>query len=193
MRFLRVRLRSLLVLLLLFPLTLAGAPVAAQEGEVIVNLSDEQIDALTQQIIANMTVEQRVGQLFLVTFLGTDTGPNSDIAHLVRDLHVGGVVLNTENENFRNVDDTPEAVRQLTNDLQTYAFRDLGAPLVLPDGSLNPDVNQAGSISGLPILMALDHEGDGYPYSRLINGFTPVPNNLAIGATWRPEFRPGNW
>ncbi len=188
MIFLRTNLRSPLILLLLIPLLLVGAPAAAQEGETPQALTDEQIDALSQKIIANMTVEQRVGQLFLVTFLGDDTGPNSDIARLVRDLHVGGVVLSTNNENFRNEGNTPETVRQLTNDLQTYAFRDLRTSLVLPDGSLNPVFNEAGSIPGLPILTALDQEGDGYPYTRLINGFTPVPNNLAIGATWQPEY-----
>ena len=188
MSFRRGYLRPLLLFTLLFFLLITSAPAAAQEEETIPALSDEQISAIVQQVITNMTVEQRVGQLFLVTFVGNDTGPNSDIAHLVRDLHVGGVVLQAANENFRNEGDTPESVRQLTNDLQTYAFRDLRTPLILPDGNLNPAVTSTGSISGLPILMAIDHEGDGYPYTRLINGFTPVPNNLAIGATWQPEF-----
>ncbi|MDH4137283.1 MAG: hypothetical protein OEW09_11290, partial [Anaerolineae bacterium] len=35
-----------------------------------------------------------------------------------------------------------------------------------------------------PLLIALDHEGDGYPYTRITNGFTALPNNMALGATW---------
>lgn len=151
-------------------------------------LSPQQLQTLTQEILAKMSPEQRVGQLFLITFVGNNTGPNSDIARLVRDWHVGGVVLLAANENFSNTDNTPAQVQRLTNDLQTYAFRDLVKPLVLPDGSLNPNTLAADIIPGLPLLVAIDHEGDGYPYTRLINGFTPVPNNLAIGATWQPEY-----
>lgn len=151
-------------------------------------LSAVQLDALSQAILEHMTPEQRVGQLFLVTFVGHDTGPNSDVARLVRDWHVGGVVLLAANENFYNDENTPAEVQRLTNDLQTFAFRDLNTPIVLPDGKLNSEILAGNAIPGLPLLVAIDHEGDGYPYTRLINGFTPIPNSLAIGATWQPEY-----
>lgn len=151
-------------------------------------LSEAQIDALSQQILARLTPEQRVGQLFLVTFVGNDTGPNSDIARLVRDWHVGGVILLAANQNFRNSGETAQQVQRLTNDLQTYAFRDLDTSFITDEGALHPSIAASNSFPGLPLFVAIDHEGDGYPYTRLINGFTPVPNNLAIGATWQPEF-----
>ncbi len=147
--------------------------------------SDEATTALAQQILARMSVPQRVGQLFLVTFKGSDVGPNSDVAQLIRDWHVGGVVLAPENDNFRNEDDTPEAVTRLTNDLQTFAFRDLETDTVTKDGSLNPSLSDG--IPGLPLLVAINQEGDGYPFTSLTNGFTPIPNNLALGATWQPD------
>lgn len=37
-------------------------------------------------------------------------------------------------------------------------------------------------------MIAIDHEGDGYPYTRLRNGFTPLPSAMAIGATWEPAY-----
>jgi len=182
-----------LILALVVAAGAAAAPILAQEGATPTpsptpTRSPAEVDALVQEIIARMTVPQRVGQLFLVTFVGNDTGPNSDIAQLVRDWHVGGVVLLTTNENFRNEGDTPTQVLSLTNDLQTFAFRDLNTPILTPAGDLNPAILASGAIPGLPLFLAIDHEGDGSPYTRLINGFTPIPNNLAIGATWQPAY-----
>lgn len=54
-------------------------------------------------LLARMTAADKVGQLFLVTFEGADVEPGSDIATLVRDYRVGGVVLLPANGNFRNV------------------------------------------------------------------------------------------
>ncbi len=174
-------------LIVLATVLLPASTASAQEGIDQADPTEEQIDDLIQQIISNMTAEQRVGQLFLVTFVGSDTGPNSDIARLIRDQHVGGVVLLPANENFRNEGDTPQTVLRLNNDLQTYAFRDLDTPLLLADGAINDTVTTLGTIPGLPLLIAINHEGDGYPYAGLIKDFTPVPNNLAIGATYDPD------
>ena len=163
------------------PTPVATAPVVRSAAET---------DALVQAILARLTPEQRVGQLFLVTFVGADTGPNSDIARLVRDWQVGGVVLTPFNANFSNEGEAGAAVTRLTNDLQTYALGDTGAQIVLPDGTLNPALGEGG-IPGLPLLVAINQEGNDLPYSSLTGGFTPIPNNLAIGATWKPEHARG--
>ncbi len=180
-------LQTLLIILLMAGL-LPAAVGYAQNGEPPGERLPEKTDVLVQKIIDSMSVEQRVGQLFLVTFQGSDTGPNSDIAHLVRDLHVGGVVLTPANRNFSNDEgDTAAQVLQLNNDLQTYAFRDLDQPILLPNGELNAVVTTGGA-PGLPLFIAVNQEGDDLPYTSLIHGFTPLPDNLAIGATWKPEY-----
>lgn len=89
-----------------------------------------------------MTVADKVGQLFLVTFQGTDVSTQSDIAILVRDYRVGGVVLLPVNGNFRDVPvtssaitttrageaampgqiSTPEQIARLADALQALAF-----------------------------------------------------------------------
>ncbi len=88
------------------------------------------------EILARMTVADRVGQLFLITFQGRDIAPDSDLAVLVRDYRVGGVVLLPANDNFRNVPitnpastggkpsklDTPTQIAELANALQLLAF-----------------------------------------------------------------------
>ncbi|MBN1660694.1 MAG: hypothetical protein JXA93_20020 [Anaerolineae bacterium] len=121
-----------------------------------------QIDA----VLASMTVEERIGQLFLVAFVGSDAGPGSDIARLVEEDRVGGVVLLASNSNFRNDATTPRQVAELANRLQALAM--------------------AGG-AHVPLFVAVDHEGDIYPYTRITGGTTPLPNAMAIGATWQPE------
>ena len=52
------------------------------------------------ELLAGMTVEERVGQLFIVPFVGPDVGDNSNIAELIVEYKIGGVVLLAANQNF---------------------------------------------------------------------------------------------
>jgi beta-N-acetylhexosaminidase len=113
-----------------------------------------------------MTVEERVGQLFLVAFVGDDPRPGTDIAKLIQSDHVGGVVLLAANANFYNDRTTPHQVADLANSLQALAM---------------------GDGVQIPLFVAVDHEGDSYPYTRITGGTTPLPNAMAIGATWDRE------
>ncbi len=147
-------------------------------------------DDFIQEIIAHMSVEERVGQLFMVTFAGSDVGLDSDIAQLIVQYRVGGVVLLSSNGNFSNQGDTPLQVAQLTNSLQQLAFiaaqQTTGTipPGTQPLTGTTPITGTMGPGPFIPLFIALDHEGDGYPYTRLTNGFTALPNNMALGATW---------
>jgi beta-N-acetylhexosaminidase len=155
------RLRRLAVqvsLLLLSGLLLVAPAVRAQDPE-----SDPTSRA--KALLAKMTVEQKVGQLFLVTFVGNDPSLGTDIAKLIRQDHIGGVVLLASNSNFYNDTGAPRQVAELSNALQALAM---------------------GSGAKVPLFMALDHEGDSYPYTRVTQGTTPLPNAMAIGATWDP-------
>lgn len=120
-----------------------------------------QDDPVARQL-AQMTIEEKIGQLFIVPFVGSDVSPTSDIVRLITEYKIGGVVLQASNSNFSNTPDTPRQVANLVNHLQTIAL----------DGG------------GPPLLVAIDHEGDGWPYTRITGGVTPVPNSMAIGATW---------
>ncbi|MEJ2734296.1 MAG: glycoside hydrolase family 3 N-terminal domain-containing protein [Anaerolineae bacterium] len=144
--------RVFLLLTLLVPLPVLHAQESAHGPEA-------QVEAL----LAAMSAEERVGQLFLVAFVGNDARPGSEIAALIRQEHVGGVVLLAANSNFLNGPDTPRQVAELANGLQALTM---------------------GAGSQVPLFVAVDHEGDGYPYTRITGGTTPLPNAMAIGATW---------
>ena len=125
------------------------------------------LDAQVQTLLSTMTAEERVGQLFLVAFAGNEPVPGSDIAQLIRQDHVGGVVLLASNANFYNRADTPRQVAELTNALQALAMTGTGARI--------------------PLFVATSHEGDGYPFTQITGGTTPLPNAMAMGATWDPD------
>ncbi len=83
------------------------------------------------QLMAQMTPAEKVGQLFLVTYMGSDVGPNSDIARLIREYRVGGVVLLPGNGNFRNEGNTPLEIARLTMPCKASRW-DRRRPLPLP-------------------------------------------------------------
>ena len=80
-----------------------------------ISLESQDETEFIQQLIDGMSVEEKVGQLFLVTFAGSDLGPESDVAELIREYRVGGVMLLANNGNFTNGEDTPRQVADLAN------------------------------------------------------------------------------
>lgn len=135
--------------------------VQAQEEE-----SGQQEASRIEQIIEGMSIEERVGQLFLVTYRGVDTGPGSDIARLIQEYKVGGVLLSPGNENFKNESGAPRQVARLSVRLQSLALSDAGP--------------------GIPLFIAIEADGDGAPTTWLRGGMTAIPSPLALGATWDP-------
>jgi beta-N-acetylhexosaminidase len=130
-----------------------------------------------QTVLASMTPEERVGQLFLVTLSGIDTGAESQIYDLVTNHHVGGVVLLAENNNFVEEPDTIAGAQQLIRALQTIEWE-------ATERSTEPE--PARNVYA-PLFIGISQEGDGAPHDQILSGLTPLPNAMAIGATWNTE------
>lgn len=168
--------RQLTLIILIFSLLVLGLGLPSAQAQ------DEEfppLDPVIEQLLAQMTPEEKVGQLFLVTFWGDDVSSTSDIARLIQVYRVGGVALSPSNGNFVNSEGAPQQVATLANNLQTLAFT---SPLT---NTLAPTVTTYTSI---PLFIALNQEGDGYPFTHLRNELTPSPNEMAIGATWNPTY-----
>lgn len=144
-------------------------------------------DALVTHLLQSLSAEEKVGQLFMVGFRGPEMTPEARL--VIQESKVGGVYISRENCNVINGPandptrcefskepdpDTPGQVANLTNQLQQTSC----------------EVSK-GSVEGveycIPLLTAVDHEGDGRPQARLINRFTAIPSNMAIGATFDPR------
>lgn len=159
---------ALLISLLL--LSVAWAPVPAPQAQ----------STIVRALLTSMTPEEKVGQLFIVSFYGTSVNANTDIYRLITQHHVGGVILLAANDNFTDTLNLPMQALTLTNDLQLAAVAGSMRPRDLPEGAL-PEPQTPPFI---PLLIALNHEGNGYPFSELRGGLTELPSEMAIGATW---------
>ncbi len=169
------RIAVLAVASLILPLLVSLWPSQAQEIDPLAL----QVD----QLMESMSTAEKVGQLFLVTFQGNDVDPTSVIADLIINFKVGGVVISTANGNIINNGNTPVDVATMTNRLQDLALASTQAQAFVEPDTPTPEV----TAPFIPLFVAVEHEGDAYPFTWLIQGFTPVPNNMAIGATWNPE------
>lgn len=154
---------------------------------------DDAQQTAAQALLDAMSVPERVGQLFLVTFEGDTATLESDIASLITTYHVGGVVLSAENDNITGYGDPANVLRQTTelvNDLQNLAL--LGEPLPVTDvsdieeGAVPPTRGAEFVGTPIPLFVAVAQEGDGFPYTTIRSGLTNLPSNMAIGATWQP-------
>jgi beta-N-acetylhexosaminidase len=130
--------------------------------------------------LERMQPEQRVGQLFLVAFNGSEAGPDSEIYNLINQHYVGGVVLLAENDNFDTSGDVVNQTLTLTRQLQSNQWA------ASQQSRLDPTTNATYTPPFVPMLIGLPQEGDGYPYDQILSGVTQLPNLMAIGATWNP-------
>jgi beta-N-acetylhexosaminidase len=133
------------------------------------------------RLFESLTPEERVGQLFLVTFAGTDTNAESQIYDLINNYHIGGVVLLSGNDNFTAETNIIQDTHQLIADLQNIEWDGAVAPL--PD----PDTGEISEHAYVPLFVGIEQEGGGYPTDQILSGLTPLPSAMSLGATWKPE------
>ena len=130
--------------------------------------------AKAKALLSDLTPQEKVGQLFLVTFKGTDTSEKSQIFSLVSQHYVGGVVLERKNDNFTGNDTTIRSAYDLISNLQDIDWQ----------------ASQPGAVSGelstltpsyVPLFIGISQEGDGAPYSQIVNGLLQIPNEMTSG------------
>ncbi len=143
-------------------------------GAALVAMTAAPVTDLAEDLLSQMTPEQRVGQLFLVTFGGASPNEDDPIFGLIRDQHIGGVVLRGAEDNFVGPPDTLPATRALISALQTATYE--------------AAAGSEGSVAYIPLLIGLSQEGNGPPYSEIMSDLSELPSQMAIGATWDPGF-----
>ncbi len=113
--------------------------------------------SLTEQVcsrVARMSVKEKVGQLFLLAFAKHRL---EDIRTMIETYFIGGCYISDENAA------TPTEALRLSRNLQSFA---------------------TATPSGLPLLLAVDHEGT---WAVLTNHFETGPGNLALGKADSPN------
>lgn len=212
------------------------------------NGDETRVDPFVEDLLARLSVAEKIGQLFIVAFEGSDLAARSAIVDLIANHKVGGVMPLNSNDNFVNDETLIEQVTTLNRGLQQWAgiasvttvtvtaeitatteITVTVSPTATPPITVAVTPTATAALTGserlegeqveptstvtvtvpispgtaitsfiettetvprenfVPLLIATEHEGDGYPYTHLRTGLTPIPSNMAIGATWNAE------
>jgi len=160
--------RYLIPLFILFSLLINAVPTQAAAKS----------DA--QALLELMSPEEKVGQLFLVTFDGMEVGEETEIYDLITNYHVGGVVLRTDNNNFSS-EDTVSKTQTLVASLQNLAWEAASSE------ANNEGVRNQGNPNYFPLWIGMQQIGNGYPGDQILTGLTPLPSQMSMGASWNLE------
>ena len=157
--------RLLIIIFIVTPLLVAAMPAQA------VNTTN------VEAVLEDMTPEEKVGQLFLVTFDGMVVDEESQIFDLITNYYVGGVFLRAENNNFSS-EDTISKAQAMVASLQNINWE-----AVSEQSNIVRDSEQDNG-SYIPLLIGLQQIGNGFPGDQILTGLTPLPSHMSIGATW---------
>jgi beta-glucosidase-like glycosyl hydrolase len=120
-----------------------------------------------EQTLRKLTTDQKVGQLLMPrvsgVYLSSDSDAFDDIARLVREAHVGGVI------GFGGEEPAPAVLLNAT-----YGPIILGQPLALAS-----TMNRLQAMAAVPLLTAADFE---WGVGMRISGATRFPRAMAFGA-----------
>lgn len=108
----------------------------------------------TETLLAEMSREEKVGQLFVVGVAGSRLNPQ--LATVISEYYIGGVIF------YRGNIKNPAQFANFTNDLQLIAEQ---------------------TPHKIPLLVCLDQEGGIGQHLAKKQGGTDMPGNMAIGAT----------
>lgn len=161
-----------LLLAMLLQVVPAGPAQAAPQAQ-------SNPEARAAALLERLSPEERVGQLFLVTFTGASAPPESHIYDLINNYHIGGVVLRRDMDNFVARPDTLASAHTLISQLQTAEQA--------ASQATRRDLTSQNEYTPvyIPLLVAISQEGDGFPNDQLLDVLSPQPNAMMLGATWR--------
>ncbi len=108
-------------------------------------------------------------------------GVDTPVYDLITRYHIGGVVLLAANNNIVGPENTLQSTQRLIIQLQQDAWT------ASTQQNFDPYTEQNYTPQYIPLFVATAQEGDGAPYSQILYGLTPLPNQMALGATWNPD------
>jgi beta-N-acetylhexosaminidase len=135
-----------------------------------------------QSILESMTPEEKIGQLFIVTFSGNTALPGSAVEQLITNYHVGGFVLLTRNDNFSDEVDILKSTQDLITQLQQTEWN------ASQSKQENVDTVNQVKPAYIPLFIGISQEGDNAPYDQIYSGLTTITSQMTIGATWKTDY-----
>jgi beta-N-acetylhexosaminidase len=131
-----------------------SAPAAeATAQNVATTVPTQTAETMARQILARMTLEQRVGQVFMLGFEGTTL--NASNRKLIHDLHLGGVTLFARNiDNAQQLAQLDAALQTIADPVPLFVSVDQEGGLVVrvTEGATIFPGNMAVGATGDPVL-----------------------------------------
>ena len=143
------------------------------------------IDEVTN-LLQEMTPEEKVGQLFLVTFEGNTPQPDDPIIDLIENHHISGVIIKNKNDNFSEAPETLNEAKALITLLQNAEFE-----ASQPEDEVDAEDGQSDTPIYIPLFITISQESGVPQFSEILSGITELPSEMAIGATWDTEMARG--
>lgn len=137
--------------------------------------------ARVQQIMAGMTLDQKLGQLLIVEYLGNEY--TTDLQSMIAQQYVGGFLYQASNHNFDAPDDNVATVAALSQ----QAMKDASIPLLIGTDQEGGLVNRLNTFHGyLPSAAEMAATGD--PHFAYSQGATSAKwlEQLGINADLAP-------
>ncbi|MCP4140211.1 MAG: hypothetical protein GY755_07965 [Chloroflexi bacterium] len=139
------------------------SPLSAQAQE---NPPPPEVLALLEE----MTPEERIGQLFLISVEGSTINSEAEeealISAFLAKYPVGGIILKGENDNFSAEPENVAILYQLIADLQKETW----------------DFSRGNDWVYIPLFMGISQE------DQILLDLSSQPSPMAMGATWNTEF-----
>ena len=130
-------------------------------------------------LLQEMTPQERIGQLFMLSFSGADPSADEFIVELIEEHNISGVVFRADHNNFTDSSDALEQTKLLIASLQSANY-EASRDFV----NSNSETGSADPTVYIPLFISIAEEGGGAPQSQIRSGLTPMPSQMAIGATW---------
>jgi len=131
-------------------------------------------------LLTNMTPEERVGQLFLISAPVDQMDPEGYIYDLVENYYVGGVIMEpptTSDSSYTTIE-----MQQIINDLQEFRS------IITSEATIyNPDQDRMEKPEYIPLFISTSLEDGEQPLVKILEESSYIPSSMAIGATWDPE------
>ncbi|MFA9489721.1 MAG: glycoside hydrolase family 3 N-terminal domain-containing protein [Anaerolineales bacterium] len=135
---------------------------------------------LAAQLLADMSPEERVGQLFIVPLQGDEIDEEHQIRELIENYHISGIMLLRENDNFAKEPDTLSSIKTLIQELQEIRYLSVSPEETLLFGDVEPRAY-------IPLFVSISQEGGEGSYATILESLSPMPSSMAIGASWNTD------
>lgn len=115
------KIKTILIFSIIGILCITSYFILTQYKEIEIEQNGEVIQTEEEKILKKLSLEEKIGQSFIIGFEGKDLTP--EIENLLKTIHPGGVILFSRNIENKN------QLKKLIGDLQKISFEDNGLPL----------------------------------------------------------------